>query len=106
MSGTERTQPGILKPVPPVARSLTFRIDKPEEVEPALRRFAGKYTADCGVVGLGEPCTLALGAKVPGLGTFPAISGPGCTVPSTQDALWIRLCGPDRGVVFDHARDV
>jgi putative iron-dependent peroxidase len=34
------------------------------------------------------------------------MSGPGCVVPSTQDALWIRLCGPDRGVVFDAGRIV
>jgi putative iron-dependent peroxidase len=26
--------------------------------------------------------------------------------PSTQDALWVRLCGPDRGAVFDSARRV
>jgi putative iron-dependent peroxidase len=106
MSNTERTQPGILKPPPPVARSLTFRIDEASEIGPALRRLAAEYTSDCGIVALGEPCTLALNATVPGLRTFPAMSGPGCVMPSTQDALWIRLCGPDRGVVFDSARKV
>jgi putative iron-dependent peroxidase len=34
------------------------------------------------------------------------MSGPACAVPSTQEALWVRLCGPDRGVVFDSARSV
>ena len=106
MSTTDRTQPGILKPVPVVARSLTLRIDKPARLADTLRRFASEFSSDCSVVGLGEPCTLALRADVPGLTTFAAMSGPACAVPSTQDALWVRLCGPDRGVVFDSARSV
>ena len=106
MSIAECTQPGILKPVPAVARSLTFRIDNPTRIAQTLRSFASEYSSDCGVVGIGEPCTLALQASVPGLVTFPALSGPGCAVPSTQDALWVRLCGADRGVVFDSARKV
>jgi putative iron-dependent peroxidase len=103
---TERTQAGILKPVPAVARSLTFRIDDASQVGASLRRFASGFSSDCGVVGLGEPCTLAMNVSVPGLTTFPAMSGPGCAVPSTQDAMWVRVCGPDRGVVFDAARNV
>jgi putative iron-dependent peroxidase len=106
MSIAERAQPGILKPVPHVARSLTFRIDCPEKLRETLRRFANEFCSDCAIVGLGEPCTLSLGANVPGLRTFPSMSGPALAVPSTQDALWVRLCGPDRGVVFDDARQV
>jgi putative iron-dependent peroxidase len=106
MSIIERVQPGILKPVPIVARSLTFRIDDPAGAGESLREFAARYSCDCGVVGLGEPCTRAMSARIPGFGTFPAMSGPALAVPSTQDALWIRLCGPDRGVVFDSARTV
>jgi putative iron-dependent peroxidase len=68
--------------------------------------LASEFSSDCGVLGLGEPCTLAMNVSVPGLTTFPAMSGPGCAVPSTQDALWVRVCGPDRGVVFDAARNV
>lgn len=103
---TARTQPGILHAVPPVARSLAFRIDKPEHVAAALRRFAAGFSTDWGVVGIGEPCALALGVRIPGLHTFSPLSGPGCAVPSTQEALWVRLCGPDRGIVFDSARAV
>ena len=106
MSIIELTQPGILKPVPVVARSLTFRIENASEIRETLQRFASEFSSDCGVVGLGEPCTRAFKSAVPGLRTFPAMSGPGCAVPSTQDAIWIRLCGPDRGVVFDSARKV
>ena len=103
---TDRVQPGILKPPPTVARSLTFRIEEASQIGAALRRFAAAFESECSIVGIGEPCTLALGANVPGLRTFPAMSGIGCVVPSTQDALWVRLCGADRGVVFDAARRV
>ena len=106
MPVTEKVQPGILNPPPAVARSLTFRIDDAGAIGETLRRFTAEFSSDCAIVGLGEPCTLALNADVPGLRTFPAMSGLGCAVPSTQDALWIRLCGPDRGVVFDSARKV
>lgn len=106
MAIAERAQPGILSGVPAVARSLTFRIENPSEVAGALRRLASEHAMDCSIVGIGEPCTLGLKATIPGLRTFPAMSGLGCAVPSTQDALWVRLCGPDRGVVFDSARAV
>lgn len=99
-------QPSILAAVPPVARSVTFRIDRAEEVAPALRRLASEFDPSCGIAGIGEPAVLAVAATVPGLATFPALSGPACVVPSTQDALWIRVYGPDRGIVFDAAWSV
>ena len=97
-------QPCILQPIAPVARSLTFRIHDAERARDALEGLAAEFPVSCGIVGVGEPCALALGAHIPGLKTFPALSGAGCVVPSTQDALWMRLSGPDRGVVFDTAR--
>jgi putative iron-dependent peroxidase len=108
MSIVEHVQPAILKAVPPVARSLTFRIDNPDPkpIAESLKRLAAEFASDCGVIGIGEPCARALNVRIPGLGTFPAMSGPALAVPSTQDALWVRLCGPDRGVVFDSARTV
>jgi putative iron-dependent peroxidase len=99
-------QPHILGPLPAVARSITLRITEPARVRAALVRFADAYSPDTGVFGVGESTALALGARIPGLRTFPAMSGPGCTVPSAQGALWVRLCGPDRGIVFDAARRV
>src|SRR5579885_2453819 len=97
-------QPRILEPIAPVARSLTFRIDRADALVPALRRLAQELDLACGVAGIGAPLALALGADVAGLSTFPALSGAGCAVPSTQDALWMRISGMDRGVVFDAAR--
>ncbi len=99
-------QPSIRAPVPIVARSLIFSVVPEADVAASLHRFSVDFPSTWGIVGIGQPAVLALNAEVPGLRTFPALSGPGCSVPSTQQALWIRLCGPDRGVVFDAARRV
>lgn len=102
----KNAQPHILGPLPVIARSMTYRITQPARIRATLARFADAYSPDAGVFGIGEPAALAIDARIPGLRTFPAMSGPACTVPSAQGALWVRLCGPDRGVVFDAARSV
>ncbi|HEV7763908.1 MAG TPA: Dyp-type peroxidase [Thermoanaerobaculia bacterium] len=98
---TDRSQPAILAPPPHVGRSLTFRIAPDADLRGALRRLRDGLSIDCGVIGLGEPAILALGKTIPGLRTFPAMSGAACSVPSTQEALCILLRGRDRGDVFD-----
>lgn len=102
----DNIQPAILAGVPAVARSVTFRVMPEGDVATSLRKFAEAFETECGIAAIGEPVVRALGGDVPGLRTFPAISGPACSVPSTQDALWFRFCGPDRGVVFDASRRV
>ncbi len=102
----ENAQPSILAERPPVGRSLTFRISPETDVLGALRRLRNGFSVDCGVVGIGEPVVLALGKSIPGLRTFPAMSGPACSVPSTQEALSFLLRGPDRGVVFDLTQQI
>jgi putative iron-dependent peroxidase len=95
------SQPGILAPPPPLGRSLTFRLPPDTDPRPALRRLRDGFSLDWGVVGLGEPLVSALGREIEGLRTFPGFSGPACTVPSTQQALWIFLRGEERGSLFD-----
>src|SRR5262245_31094957 len=105
----ENAQPSVLAERPPVGRSLTFSIAPETDVLGALRRLRDGLSLDCGVIGIGEPVVLALGKKIPGLRTFPAMSGPACSVPSTQEALCFLLRGPDRGTVFDltqHIREL
>jgi putative iron-dependent peroxidase len=97
----ELSQPAILEPAPPVGRSLTFRIAPGTDVRRALARLRDGLSIDCGIVGIGEPTALALGKPIPGLRTFPAMCGAAISVPSTQEALFVRLRGPDRGIVFD-----
>lgn len=102
----ENAQPSVLAERPPVGRTLTFRIAPETDVLGALRRLRDGLSIDCGVIGIGEPVVLALGKKIPGLRTFPAMSGPACSVPSTQDALCFLLRGPDRGHVFDLTQQI
>jgi putative iron-dependent peroxidase len=106
MTNAARAQPLILQPIAPVARSITFRIRRAEAAADGLRALAAELDVGCGIAGVGAPLVLAVGKDIPGLSTFPALSGAGCVVPSTQDALWIRLSGGDRGIVFDAARSV
>lgn len=100
MSG-QHAQPGILAPVPPCGRSMTFRLALEADPRPALARLREGFDPDWGVLGMGEPLLRALGATVPGLRGFPALAGPGCSVPSTQSALWCFLRGEARGALFD-----
>jgi putative iron-dependent peroxidase len=103
---TRRAQPSVLADRPPVGRTLLFRVAPESDVKGALRRLRDGFSPSCGVIGIGEPVTLALGKKLEGLRTFPAMSGPACSVPSTQEALCFLLRGPDRGVVFDLTQEI
>ncbi|HEV7237788.1 MAG TPA: Dyp-type peroxidase [Thermoanaerobaculia bacterium] len=102
----ENAQPAVLADRPPVGRTLLFRIAPQSDVPQALRRLRDELSIECGVIGIGEPLVLALKKTVDGLRTFPAMSGPACSVPSTQEALCFLLRGPDRGVVFDLTQNI
>ena len=95
------SQPGILDFTPVCGRSLVFRIAPEVDPCPALARLRDGFNPDWGVVGLGEPLIRALGCEVPGLRTFPALSGSSCAIPSTQQALWIFLRGQGATELFD-----
>jgi putative iron-dependent peroxidase len=95
------TQPGILAAPPALGRSLTFRMASDGDLRSTLKRLRDGFELEWGVVGVGEPVTRALGRDVPGLRVFPGLAGAGCTVPSTQQGLWVLLRGDDRGVLFD-----
>lgn len=99
-------QPAILAPVPPVARSLGFRLLPGSDAAGALRWLGDAFPADRCIAGLGEPLVRALGAAIPGLRPCPSLAGAGCAVPSTQQALWVFLRGDDRGEIFDLDRRV
>lgn len=96
-------QPGILAPLAAVGCSIVFRLKPESNPAAALQRLQKEFDPAWGVVGLGEPLVRRLGAEIPGLRTFPALSGPGQSVPSTQQALWVFLGADDRSTVFDRA---
>ena len=101
-----RSQPGILAPVPKLARYLKFSLKsgaKPRTVLLDLTRLADGSQI---VVGIGQPAALALGKSIEGLRTFPAHFGAGLVLPSTPSALWCWLRGDDRGDLWHLSRKV
>jgi len=98
-------QPGILAPVPPFSRYLEFGALPDTDPLPALRAIASESFGEEAVVGLGPALLERLGRPVSGLRPFPALTGPGCAVPSTQADLWCWVRGSDRGRVLHRGRD-
>jgi len=90
-------QPGILAPVPRLARYMEFSLVPDEDVRPCLEALREIADGKLVVVGLGTSTVAALGKNIEGLGVFPADSGPGFEVPSTPMALWCWLRNEDRG---------
>src|SRR6185436_7979448 len=105
-SDIAKSQPSILAASPPVGRSVAFRLQPDSDFKSALVRFRETWQLEAGVVGLGEPAVRAFGKEVPGLSTFPGLSGPAFAVPSTQQALWVFLRGKERGTLFDATENV
>ena len=93
-------QPGILEPVPAVARYVLFNVSAQHEaaaVKEALKRLSPLANGSDVVVGVGPSLVAALGAEVPGLHEFSDFSREGVKVPSTPGQLWVWLRGDDLG---------
>jgi len=99
-------QPGILGPVPRLARYLPFSLSDISRAGKALQSLHGLADGDQTVVGLGQPLVLGLGARVEGLRAFPSYAGAGFTVPSTPAALWFWHRGDDRGELTLRSRSI
>lgn len=99
-------QVGILAPLPPMARFVTFQVLPDGDPRESLKALSKQVADESRVIGLGRSLVLALGADVDGLRDFPAMSGPGFDVPSTQAALWIWLRGNDRGDLVHATRRI
>jgi len=98
------SQSGILAPVPGHARYLEFGAVPDADHAAALRDLAALSVDEGLVVGLGAGLVQGLGQAVDPLRAFPALSGPGCEVPSTQADLWCWLRGDDRGAILHRGR--
>jgi putative iron-dependent peroxidase len=96
-------QPTILAPPPAHARYLVFGPQPGHDPAGALARLRSAAAGWPAVIGLGAPLIEALGARVEGLRSFPALTGPGVAFPSTQGSLWVYLAGDDRGEIVDRA---
>ena len=93
----ERSQPGILSPLSAAGRYVTLALAPEVDPRDVLDRLRRLRIDDALVVGLGEPLARALGKAVPGLRTFPALSGVGAAIPSTQGALFLHARAEDHG---------
>jgi putative iron-dependent peroxidase len=90
-------QKNILKPVPPLARYLTFKLKPGIQPKSAFQDFLNLVDGTDLVVGLGKSLIQALDSDIPLLKDFPAHKIDGEDMPSTPAALWCWLRGTDRG---------
>ena len=97
-------QPGVLAPVPAVARYLTFSMRSGANPRRALAALARLADGDGCVAGIGESLLRALDCAIPGVRAFPSHSAAGFEVPATPAALWCWLRGSDRGVLLHQGR--
>ena len=99
------TQPGILAPVPRLARYLEFSLLPDSDPRESIRRLAELADGDGVVAGVGRSLAQALGSEIGGLRLFPVHTGDGFEVPSTPSALWLWIRGGDRGDQVHRTRD-
>jgi len=92
-----KAQPGILAPLPPLARYLTFTLADIDQARDALSAARDAVDGQLCVIGLSESVVEGLDASIDGLRLFPALAGPGIEVPSSHGALWCWLRDTDRG---------
>jgi putative iron-dependent peroxidase len=95
-------QPGILRPLSTLARSLTFKLAPKGDPRAALGRLARSFSLEQGVVGIGAPLASALRVEIPGLRAFPALP----MAVSSQQALWVMLQGTEPSALFDANYDL
>jgi putative iron-dependent peroxidase len=96
-------QPSILAGVPRAARYLSFTNQPGAEPAASLESIRALNIDERIVVGIGEPLIAHWDSAVDGLRTFPALSGPGVQVPSTQHAIWCWLRGKDQGELVNRS---
>lgn len=99
-------QAGILEAVPPQAQHLFFALESAADLPAAIDRLTNLVDGTSTVVGFGESLVQALGREVAGLRVFPALSGNGVDIPSSQHALWCWLRGGDRGELLHRSRRI
>jgi len=100
------SQPGILAPVPSFSRYLEFGAIRDVDPVIGLRHLAMQRFGDAVVVGLGPGLVRGFEQSIKGLRPFPALSGPGCEIPSTQADIWCWVRGTDRGHITHAGRSI
>ncbi len=99
-------QPGILAPLPRLARHLTFSLKPQSDPAAAMKELGRIANGEKIVVGIGQSLALALNANIAGLKPFPVYVNAGIDIPSTPAALWCWLRGDDRGELVHQTRQL
>lgn len=99
-------QPGILLPLPGLARYLSFSLDDPSCLAEGLQQLAELADGEHTVVGFGQSLLAALDANIPGLKSFPLITAPGLAIEPAPEAAWVWLRGNDRGEILHRSRRI
>lgn len=101
-------QLAVLQDVPAVGRYVFFSLAsrQADAVRQSLRRLCALADGIQVLVGIGPELVPWLGAEVPGLHGFKALTGPGVAVPATPAALCLWLRGDDSGVLLHLTRQL
>lgn len=97
-------QPGILLPIPPVARYTSYTMVPGANPRKLLRALCSAADGETTVVGIGLSLVSALERGIDELRSFPEFSGYGVDLPSTPAALWLWLRDDDRGNIVNRQR--
>lgn len=99
-------QAGILLPLPPLARYITFTLGEEKQLAAALRALRELADGERTVVGFGQALVRQLGAAIPGLKSLPPLTAPGRSIETDPEVLWIWLRGDDRGEILHRSRRI
>jgi porphyrinogen peroxidase len=99
-------QPGILAPIPPLARYLVFTPTSADAARAALVRLAPRVDGNNVVIGIGDALVRLFDAHIEGLRQFPSMTGEGIEAPASTGSLWVWLRGDDRGHILHSAREI
>lgn len=104
MSISPLAQPGILEPIPPLARYLTCQLRMGDDPRVVLQRLGRQADGRATVVGIGASLVRDMGIELPGLKTFTGIDGARVKLPATPVDLLVWLRGTDRGELLIRSR--
>ena len=99
-------QPGILLPLPNLARYLSFSLADTSRIVECLQALANSPTGKTRSPDLGKASFPRSGAMIPGLKSFPPISAPGLSIENAPEAAWVWLRGADRGEILHRSRRI
>jgi len=100
------SQAGKLADVLSLSRYLEFTLLPDTDPAPALRDLASRKLGADMVIGIGPVLVGILKGSVDGMRAFPAMSGVGCEIPSTQADIWCWIRGSDRGEITHLGRSI